>query len=178
MKTIKKCIQLCLLLVLSGCSAGLDEYQDNTPKFDLFEYFSGQLSAWGMVQDRFGLQTRRFEISLTGTVKGDELILVEDFVFDDGEKSQRIWRIRRTGNGEYQGQADDIIGVAMGREVGNALHWRYEFNLPYQGNELTVTLDDWLYRQDDKRVFNLTQIKKWGIDVGHISLFFQKQDNH
>ena len=28
---------------------------------------------------------------------------------------------------------------------------------------VTVAFDDWLYRQDEKHVFNLTKIKKFGI---------------
>jgi hypothetical protein len=163
-----------LLVMLSACSAELNQYQNTRPKFDLFEYFSGELTAWGMVQDSFGQQTRRFEVKLQGSVSGDELVLVEYFVFDDSEKSQRIWRIVRTPEGKYLGKAEDIIGVAHGQEIGNALHWQYDFKLIYQGRALTVSLDDWLYRQDDKHAFNLTKIKKWGVPVGQITLFFQK----
>lgn len=32
------------------------------------------------------------------------------------------------------------------------------------------------YRQDDKRVFNLTKIHKLGLEVGRITLFFEKQE--
>ncbi|NAX34755.1 DUF3833 family protein, partial [Vibrio sp. V29_P1S30P107] len=32
-----------------------------------------------------------------------------------------------------------------------------------------------MYRQDEKHMFNLTKIKKFGIEVGKITLFFQKQ---
>ncbi|HGP6196013.1 TPA: DUF3833 family protein, partial [Vibrio cholerae O1] len=31
-------------------------------------------------------------------------------------------------------------------------------------------------RQDDKRVFNLTKIRKFGLEVGRITLFFEKQE--
>ncbi|NNN98771.1 DUF3833 domain-containing protein [Vibrio sp. B1-2] len=175
MKAIARRSYLLLLLWLVGCSADLTQYQSTQPKFDLFEYFSGRTLAWGMVQDYTGMQTRRFEVAIDGTVEGNKLTLVEDFNFDDGEKSQRVWVIERFADEKYIGQADDVLGQAQGEEVGNALLWQYDFSLPYGDSTLTVTFDDWLYRQDEKRVFNLTKIKKFGIEVGKLTLFFEKQ---
>lgn len=162
-------------LLLVGCSADLDDYQETGPDFNLFEYFDGKSTAWGMVQDYTNKQTRRFEVAIVGTIDGNTLTLVEDFVFDDGEESQRIWKIERLGNGTYQGRADDIIGVATGKQVGNALQWQYDFELQLEDSTVTVAFDDWLYRQDEKHVFNLTKVKKLGLEVGRITLFFQKQ---
>lgn len=163
-----------LSLALIGCSSDLDDYKASGPDFDLFEYFQGSTVAWGMVQDYTEKQTRRFEVQIEGSVEGNTLTLVEDFVFDDGEVSQRIWVIERKEDGSYSGKADDIIGEATGREVGNALQWQYDFELQLDDSTVVVAFDDWLYRQDDKHVFNLTKIKKFGVEVGQITLFFQK----
>ncbi|MGL4381304.1 MAG: DUF3833 domain-containing protein [Vibrio sp.] len=168
-----------LLLTLGwlwGCSADIHEYRAATPKFDLFNYFLGTTHAWGMVQDYTNKQTRRFTVTIEGRVENDQLILVEDFVFDDGEKDQRIWTISRTGADQYQGHADDIVGAARGEEVGNALRWQYDFMLKRNSSEVLVHFDDWLYRQDEKRLFNLTKIRKFGFEVGRITLFFEKQE--
>lgn len=166
---------LLFALLLSACSAELDEYHDSEPAFDLFEYFEGPVTAWGMVQDHSGKQTRRFSVELLGTVDGDKLTLEEDFRFFDGEQDRRVWEITRHGGGHYTGKADDIIGEAVGRELGNALRWQYDFALQVDGEVYEVSFDDWLYRQDENRVFNLTRIKKFGIEVGSITLFFSKQ---
>lgn len=172
---LAKCWLLLLCIWLSGCSAEIDDYRATTPKFDLFNYFVGTTHAWGMVQDYTEKQTRRFEVVIEGRIENDQLILVEDFVFDDGEKDQRIWTINRTADDEYEGQADDIVGTARGKEVGNALQWQYDFVLKLDSGDVQVHFDDWLYRQDDKRVFNLTKIRKFGLEVGRITLFFEKQ---
>jgi hypothetical protein len=164
-----------MAVLLGSCSADIDNYQSTTPNFDLFGYFDGNVKAWGMVQDYSGKQTRRFEVDIIGTVADNQLTLVEDFVFDDGEVDQRVWVITKLGNSRYQGSADDIIGIATGEETGNALRWRYDFELKMDDSRITVAFDDWLYRQDEKHVFNLTQIKKLGVEVGTITLFFQKQ---
>lgn len=162
-------------MLVSSCSAELDNYQAMKPSFDLFGYFDGNVKAWGMVQDYSDKQTRRFEVEIVGTVQGNQLTLVEDFLFDDGEVDQRIWVITRLENNRYEGKADDIIGVATGQEQGNALQWQYDFELKMDDDTITVAFDDWLYRQDDRHVFNLTKIKKFGVEVGTITLFFQKQ---
>ncbi|MFA0085885.1 DUF3833 domain-containing protein [Vibrio sp. 10N.261.51.F12] len=175
---MKKCVRALfasLLLFITACSADLSEYQGTTPEFDLFGYFDGRSTAWGMVQDYSDKQTRRFEVEIAGVVVGDTLTLTEDFVFDDGEIDQRVWTIKRLADGTYEGTADDIIGKAIGQAEGNALRWQYDFELEVDGSTYTVAFDDWLYRQDDKHLFNLTSIQKFGKEVGTITLFFQKK---
>ncbi len=174
-KTILRHFAVCVAMTLTACSADIDNYQASTPPFNLFDYFDGNVKAWGMVQDYSDKQTRRFEVDIVGTITGDELVLVEDFIFDDGETDQRVWTISRAEDGRYTGKADDIIGFANGKEQGNALQWQYDFELKMDDSTVTVAFDDWLYRQDDKYVFNLTKIKKFGVEVGTITLFFQKQ---
>ncbi|MDP5253649.1 MULTISPECIES: DUF3833 domain-containing protein [unclassified Vibrio] len=171
-----RAIVLFLSAFIVACSADIDDYSQSGPEFQLFDYFSGQHTAWGMIQDYRLKQTRRFEVALRGEVKGEELTLHEDFVFDDGETMTRVWRITRQSDGHYLGQADDIVGTALGREQGNALHWQYDFLIEQDGSKTQVTFDDWLYRQDEKHVFNVTSIRKWGIEVGRLTLFFQKHD--
>lgn len=118
-----------LMLILAGCSTEVTEYRQQQPALDIFHYFQGRTEAWGMVQDRSGKQLRRFHVAIDGDVVGDTLTLHERFVYDDGEKQQRVWRIRRTGDNRYQGTAGDIEGVASGRAAGNAFHWRYSMNV-------------------------------------------------
>ncbi len=176
LKRMTSIVVVAIAAMLGACSSNeIDDYRAATPAFDLFGYFEGNVRAWGMVQDYTEQQTRRFEVDIVGTVKGNTLTLVEDFVFDDGELNQRIWVITKLEDGSYQGKAEDIIGVASGRERGNALQWRYDFELKTDDSTIEVAFDDWLYRQDEKHVFNLTKIKKFGLEVGTITLFFQKQ---
>jgi hypothetical protein len=174
-KILKGLVAFFIVIQLTACSADLSDYADTQPKFDLFGYFEGEVKAWGMVQDRSGKQNRRFEVDLVGTVEGNILTLHEDFIFDDGEESTRIWTITRLSDNTYQGQADDIVGIAVGEEVGNALRWSYDFELPRGDSTVVVGFDDWLYRQDDDHLFNLTSIRKFGIEFGRLTLFFQKQ---
>lgn len=163
------------VVLLSSCSADLSDYRASTPKFDLFEYFHGNITAWGMVQDYTEQQTRRFEVQIRGEVNDNTLTLHEDFRYHDGETATRVWIITRQPDGRYLGTADDIIGTAVGEEVGNALRWRYDFLLKTDEHELQVHFDDWMYRQDEKHVFNISKITKWGVTLGQVTLFFTKE---
>jgi len=88
---------LALTMLLAGCSTEVTEYRQQQPRLDIFHYFQGNTEAWGMVQDRSGKQIRRFHVEIAGDVIGDTLTLNEHFVYDDGEKQQRVWHIRRVG---------------------------------------------------------------------------------
>ncbi|HBT5503772.1 TPA: DUF3833 domain-containing protein, partial [Klebsiella pneumoniae] len=137
-----------LMLILAGCSTEVTEYRQQQPALDIFHYFQGRTEAWGMVQDRSGKQLRRFHVAIDGDVVGDTLTLHERFVYDDGEKQQRVWRIRRTGDNRYQGTAGDIEGVASGQAAGNAFHWRYSMNVEASGSRWLLHFDDWMFLQD------------------------------
>ena len=111
------------LLVLSGCSGMKpSDFSSHQPKFVLESYFSGKTRAWGMFEDRFGKVRRQFVVDIEGDWNGEELVLDEDFRFDDGERSTRQWRIRKTADGRYEGTADDVVGKAVGIASGNALN--------------------------------------------------------
>ncbi|EGU32251.1 hypothetical protein VII00023_15186 [Vibrio ichthyoenteri ATCC 700023] len=174
---VKRWVVVVFTWLLFGCNTQISDYQadNSTPTFNLFEYFVGNTTAWGMVQDFSDKQTRRFEVVIVGTVEGDRLTLVEDFVFDDGEIQQRIWVIERQADGSYRGTANDVVGVALGSEQGHVMHWQYDLQLPWNDGTTQVAMDDWLYRQDEKHLFNITKISKFGIEVGQVTIFFQKQ---
>lgn len=162
--------------LLSGCSdQALVAYQGNKPTFNLYQYFSGHTEAWGMLQDRSGQVTRRFTVSMDGEKKQDAFYLYEHFVFDDGERTQRTWVIKSLGSGKYEGRAGDIKDIALGEEVGNALRWHYQLFVPYKGKKYLVSFDDWMYRLDDQHVMNVSSMKKFGLNLGKLTIFFQKK---
>ena len=144
------------------------------PQLDLFGYFEGKTRAWGIFQDRSGNLQRQFSVDISGEAEGDELTLIEDFVYADGETQQRIWRIRRIDEHRYEGRADDVVGSATGLAYGQALNWRYTMRLPYRGSEINVKFDDWMFLQTDGVLVNRATVSKFGFKVGEVTLFFTK----
>ncbi|QGT77657.1 DUF3833 family protein [Guyparkeria halophila] len=168
---------LALTLLLTGCSSmKLEQFQGTTPAFDLTGYFEGQTWAHGIFESRGGEIKRQFRVEIDGYWEGEEFVLDEDFVYDDGETDQRTWRITPTGEGRYVGRAGDIVGEAAGHEVGQALNWRYVLRLPYGDSTIDVAFDDWMIRRSENVVINRATVTKFGIRVGEVTLFFTKTD--
>lgn len=163
-----------LLLLLTSCSADISDYQKTTPTFDIKEYFSGKFIAWGMVQDYTNKVTRRFCVELNGTWHNNQGKLEEVFYFHDGEVSYRTWMLTKLPDDEYTGVADDVVGVAKGKQTGYAFRWQYQLQVPIDGDTHTFNMDDWMYQLDDYRVMNKTSMSMLGVDVAQITLFFDK----
>jgi len=164
-----------IIILLSSCTTHIDEYQKQAPLLDIQEYFSGKLIAWGMVQDYSARVTRRFCVELEGTWQGNKGLLAEKFYFDDGEISYRNWQLTKLANGAYTGMAEDVVGLATGLQSGFAFQWQYSLLVDIADNTYQFELDDWMYKVDQYRVFNKTTMKKLGVEVAEITLFFDKE---
>lgn len=167
------------LLLIGGCSSvDIKDYENTKPELNLFEFFSGKTYAWGQFQDRSGKVIRRFTVDITGTITEQDkpmLTLDEQFVYDDGEKQQRIWKIIETKPHHFTGTAGDVIGEAVGESAGNALNWRYVLDLPYKDSTIHVNFNDWMYLYSDNTMMNIAKVSKWGFNVGEVTLFFSKK---
>ena len=165
-------------LALSGGCSKMDvrHYDDRMPQFDIIDYFSGQTRGWGIVQDRAGNLKRQFVVDIDGRLDKDgNLVLEEDFTWDDGELSRRVWTITRTDEGSLRGRAADVVGEASGDAAGNVLNWHYKLELVVDGSTWVVSLDDWMFLQPDNILLNRAEMSKFGIRVGDITIAFQKQ---
>lgn len=163
--------------ILSGCSSMKpQDFAEQEPRLLIEEYFAGKTQAWGIFQDRFGTLRRQFRVDIDGTWDGETLTLVEDFVYDDGETEQRVWRITKLGDNRYEGRAEGVIGVAGGTAYGNALNWRYRFALKVGDSTWNVHFDDWLFLQDERVLINRAEVTKFGLQIGEVTLMFIKSD--
>jgi hypothetical protein len=164
-----------LALLLGGCAAPSPaDYAQETPKLELRHYLNGPLLAHGIFTDRSGQVKRRFTVKLQGSWQGDTGVLEEDFEYSDGSKERRVWTIKELGGGRYSGTAADVVGSATGEAAGNALRWSYTLKLPVDGKIIEVDFDDWMYLIDDKVMLNKARMSKFGIELGQVTLSFQK----
>jgi hypothetical protein len=160
---------------LAGCSGmNIEDHAGTKPTFRPEEYFLGRTRAWGFFQDRFGNIRRQFVVDIDGSMADGQLVLDESFVYADGERAKRVWRIRPLGGGRYEGTAGDVVGVAQGRAVGNAMRWAYDFDLPVGRNVWRVHFDDWMLLQDEEVMLNKSTITKFGLELGEVFIFFRR----
>ncbi len=164
-----------LMLLLSSCSSQVEDYVNSSPEFKLEEYFQGEIKAWGILQDYTDKVSRRFTVDIKANWQGNTGTLKEYFVFDDGETQYREWTLTKLENGLYKGTANDVVGTALIKQQGYAVNLQYQLEVPIDDSSYIFTIDDWMYRIDDTRVFNRSTLSKFGVDVAEITLFFEKK---
>ena len=143
------------------------------------EVFDGKTVAYGQFQDEIGTVRRSFTVKITGDWNGKRLRLVEDFVYEDKSTEQRVWTLVKTGSQTWQGTAPGVIGVATGVEDGNRFNWKYTIDLPVPSADSTaktlrVTLYHWMWLLSDDRLFNRAYLKRFGVNIGDVSIRFEK----
>jgi len=103
-------------------------------------------------------------------------VLDEQFIYSDGERQQRQWRIRKLADGSFEGEAADALGKASGREDGSTFRMLYALNVTAKGSTWQLDLDDRLFRIDAEMVLNRIRLSKWGIAVSDVIIAFRKLD--
>tara|TARA_B100000686_G_scaffold15820_1_gene14928 strand:+ start:660 stop:1187 length:528 start_codon:yes stop_codon:yes gene_type:complete len=170
-------ISFILILLLSNCSGSNMkpiDFKDQKPRLIIEEYLSGNVKAWGILQNRSGKVTRQFSANLNGKWDGNILILDEKFNWSDGEVQTRQWNIKKIDDHNYEGTAGDVVGKAIGYSYGPAFKFEYVLLVPVKGKEMKITFDDWIFKQDEKVAINRATMTKFGIKVAELTVFFQK----
>ncbi len=167
---------LLLCVFLGGCSSL--EPQDFTAAVPLFEpdkFFEGPVRSWGVIETRSGSPKSRLRADLFGRREGADVVVTQDFTFQDGRKQQRIWKIRRIDEHRYGAFADDVIGPAVGYAFGNAFHWKYTLQLRPGNFFSRVRMEHWMYLLGDgETMINRVVIRKFGVIVAQTTEYFQR----
>ncbi len=166
---------------LSAC-AGTPSFNDaalTDQKLDLETFFDGRVEAHGQFQDIFGTVRRQFTVNIKGDWNGERLLLVEDFVYEDGSTEQRVWTLVKTGADTWTGTAPGVIGTATGVEMGDRFNWKYTIDLPVPSADgptetMRVTFNDWMWLQDETHVFNRAYVSKFGVTIGEALISFRR----
>ena len=150
------------------------DFKGTVPKIKIEEYFNGQVKAWGILQNRSGKVTRQFKADMFGKFENSILTLEEDFYWTDGEKQKRTWKIQKIDENNYNGSAPDVVGNAKGFQYGSAFKFEYDLLIPFKSNNIKVSFDDWIFKQDEKVAINRATLTKFGFKVGELTVFFLK----
>ena len=163
-----------LLTNCSGSQMKPIDFKDQKPRLIIEDYLSGNVKAWGILQDRSGKVTRQFSADLNGEWDGKQLILNEKFNWSDGEVQKRQWQITKLDEHNYEGTAGDVVGKAKGYSYGPAFKFEYVLLVPIKGKEIKITFDDWIFKQDDRVAINRATMTKFGFKVAELTVMFVK----
>jgi hypothetical protein len=148
---------------------------DTQPAFDLLKFLAGRLTARGVFEDRFGRLKRRFHVDIIGRWVGDELVVEESFIYDDGKTEQRTWRLRATGIGRFTASCPDCIGIARGEMSESGAAMTYDFRLPIKSANVVLNFADRFYPLGENRMLNRAIVSKWGVRVGELTISFERE---
>ena len=174
MKIIFTLLVAILLNSCSGNSMKPIDFKDQKPRLIIEDYLSGDVKAWGILQNRSGKVTRQFSANLNGKWDGKQLILDEEFNWSDGEIQKRQWKINKIDEHNYEGSAGDVVGTAKGYSYGPVFKFEYVLLVPVKDKEIKITFDDWIFKQDDRVAINRATMTKFGIKVAELTVMFVK----
>jgi hypothetical protein len=178
-RTLAGAVLLALCFVITGCHTLKPEsFAGAEPRFDPDKYFEGPTRSWGVTESRSGRPKSRFRTEMMGRREGGDkgdLVITQDFHFEDGRTQQRVWHIHRAGDHRYEASASDVIGPAVGYAYGNTFHWEYTLALR-PGNKLAnVHMEHWMYLQaDGETMINRVLIRKFGVIVAETTEHFHR----
>ena len=174
---MKNYFGLILIIFLTGCTNSMKptDFRDQKPRLIIEDFLSGNVKAWGILQNRSGKVTRQFSADLSGNWDGKQLILDEKFNWSDGEVQTRQWIISKLDDHNYEGTAGDVVGTAKGYSYGPAFKFEYVLLVPVKGKEIKITFDDWIFKQDERVAINRATMTKFGFKVAELTVMFVKE---
>jgi len=167
------------VFLISGCSSTqVSDYRDNNPVFEPV-WFDGDMTAHGIVKNRSGKVIRRFNVTMNGSWQQSEDglnigTLVEDFVFDDGGRQQRIWTFEQLSDKQYLASANDVEKPRLLKYAGNSLFLNYRLQVALKSRSIILNVEDRMYLINDRVLLNESVLTKWGFRVGDIQLVMLK----
>ncbi|MFD1329047.1 DUF3833 family protein [Mycoplana ramosa] len=142
--------------------------------FSLERYFAGRTVAVGSFSAINGVK-REFTVDLRGKWNGKTLTLVEDFVYDNGERDRKTWRFEKIGKNRYRGTREDVIGETLVTISGDTARFNYLVDLDARGKGNRVRFYDTMKLQSDGTVLNKALVTKFGFPVALTRVEFQRR---
>ncbi|MGM0416622.1 MAG: DUF3833 domain-containing protein [Thermodesulfobacteriota bacterium] len=169
---------LLALITVSGCSSvSVSEYAGRTPALELESFFNGELTAHGIVKNRSGKVIRYFNAEIKAYWDEGVGTLEEDFIFDDGEKQRRVWKLVKQQDGSYIGTAGDVVGEGRAEVAGNSMFLDYILEVAYGDGSINLAIDDRMYLVQPNILINESAMTKFGFRVGEIVLVIKRQSD-
>jgi hypothetical protein len=161
-------------LALAGCATAPSIPPQAATPFVIEQDLLGRTLARGEFRAINGVR-RGFDAELNGAWDGATFTLTEDFVYDDGARDRKTWRLTRTADGGYVGTREDVVGEARGYQDGAAFRLDYKVRLPSENGEgRVVRFRDVMVETADGVVINHANVGLWGLRVARVELTIRR----
>lgn len=139
----------------------------------LEKYFAGKTQAQGRFTAINGV-SRSFKVELTGKWNGKRLLLQEDFVYADGERDRKTWRLRKTSSNTYVGTRKDVVGEVDVKVFNDTARFTYDVYLDGKTRKNRVRFHDKMVLKDEGILINNTWVTKFGFPVARTKVQFSR----
>lgn len=153
---------------LSGCATMPSAPSTATKPLTLVEAFRGRTRGVGVFRVPIAGVERKFTALLNGRATANTLTVVEDFIFEDGEKDRLTWRFARTSPTTWTGKREDTVGEAIVRELGSEIRLDYVADVRSRGKVTRLGFSDVIYRASDDLIINDAVVTSFGLPIGSV----------
>lgn len=165
--TRRAALMLVLAAPLAACAAAPADPAGPLVPLTLEQAFAGRSTGAGVFRDITGTE-RRFTARLNGTLRGDRLTVIEDFVYDDGQQDRLTWVFDRAGPGRWTGRREDTVGTAAVTEDGRTIRLTYTADFRSLSGTTRLGFADVIYARPDGLIVNDAVVTRFGIPVGRV----------
>ena len=162
-----------MILTASCATAPADLAADDIRPFDIVRYFDGRIDGHGVVE-RNNRITDRFDMIVEARFEDGFLYLDETFYFEGRAPFNRVWRMEETAPGRWAATADNVQGVTEILVQDGVVYMNYAADFPYRDDMIRLHFDQQLFSMESGLVFNRSQLRKFGIPVGTVTVIFRK----
>jgi hypothetical protein len=157
-------------LSLGGCASVPPAPTVQTQPVTLDQAFVGRKRGAGVFRVWLTGDERRFTALLNGQLSkgGQRLTVVEDFIYDDGQKNRLTWVFDRSGPGRWTGRRDDTVGQATAIEQNGQVRLIYTADFASNSTVTRLGFKDVIYLRADGVIVNDAIVSRSGIPVGSV----------
>ena len=152
------------------------DYAAQEPQFDLRQHLNGPIKCEGVIYGPMGRVASRFTGDFEAHWDGNRGVMKEHFRYDSGNTQDREWRLELGNDGAIRAEADDLVGVGGGQQMGPTVQLTYRIRLPEDAGGHVLAVTDWMYLAPNGTVVNRSQFRKFGIKVAELVATMRKVD--
>lgn len=146
-------------------------------KFTLEGFFNGETVGKGTIFSKTVGAARSFNVSTVGTWDGKILTLIENYQYAAGDREQRIWKFKKTGDGTYTAESKEIQKKAKVEIKGRVASFKYQKKLPRPGKKpVKVTFTEQWTLQKNGVLASTSKLSKV-VRVGREAINFVRAGN-
>lgn len=153
-----------------------EDYAGKGPTFDLRTHLNGPILCEGVIYGPTGRVASRFVADMEAEWTGNVGVMRERFRYDSGARQDREWRLTLGNDGRIRAEADDVVGVGEGIQMGPAVRLRYRIRLPPDAGGHVLDTTDWMYLIENGAIVNRSQFRKYGIKVAELVATMRRKD--